>query len=333
MSTTLAIDACLVPEIWDDTLWSLPKCNIFSSWMWGAYKARVGWTVTRLIVRNTEGLPVALIQYQVKRRGFLRFILVQGGPLLTEQGEKHAEAAINLFLDHLALGCFDLLAVSFEHFQSDAVILALLQNRFVPVQSAKYFTLEIDVSGGTEIILQRMDQRWRKALKKAQRNPDVTTHFLTDPNDRLAAFDTFWTMYSALQARKGFRDSLNGPAIRNLIAHDPHHRILEVRENGEPVLIRIAHVSDTRFTDFYTASNDRARACAAPTLAVWRFVEQAHAEGRQTFDFGGIDPADNRGVFDFKHGLTKKVTLSGPRWIYGRTPRLRDAAAAFLAYR
>jgi hypothetical protein len=333
MSAALTIRPCLDAATWDEAIWSLPRGNVFASWMWGAYKAQVGWTVTRLIVRDASDAPVALIQYQVKRRGFLRFVLVQGCPLLTEKGEKHAEAVVALFLDQLALGRWDLLAISFEHFQCDAIVLALLGHGFVPVQSAKYFTLELDLTRGTGPILQAMDQRWRKALRKAERNPDLTTRFLTDLDERLAAFDAFWGMYGVLKAQKGFRDSLNGAAFRELVARDPHHRILEVREKGERILIRIAHVSGRRFTDFYTASNDRARACAAPTLAVWRFVEQAHAEGLQIFDLGGIDPARNRGVFEFKHGLSKNAALSGPRWIYGRTPRLRDAAAAFLAYR
>lgn len=333
MSAALSIRPCLDSAVWDEAVWALPRGNVFASWMWGTYKAKVGWDVTRLIVRDASEAPVALIQYQVKRRGFVRFVLLQGCPLLTEKGDKHADAVVALLLEHLALGRLDLLAVSFEHFQSDAIVLALLGHGFVPAQSAKYFTLELDLTGGTEPILQAMDQRWRKALRKAERNPDLTTRFLTDRDERLAAFDAFWEMYGALQAQKGFRDSLDGPQFRDLVARDPHHRILEVREKGERVLIRIAHVSGRRFTDFYTASNDRARACAAPTLAVWRFVEQAHAEGRETFDFGGIDPANNRGVFEFKHGLSKRPAISGPRWIYGRTPRLRDAAAAFLSYR
>jgi hypothetical protein len=228
MSAALTIRPCLDAATWDEAIWSLPRGNVFASWMWGAYKAQVGWTVTRLIVRDASDAPVALIQYQVKRRGFLRFVLVQGCPLLTEKGEKHAEAVVALFLDQLALGRWDLLAISFEHFQCDAIVLALLGHGFVPVQSAKYFTLELDLTQGTD--------------------PDLTTRFLTDLDERLAAFDAFWAMYGVLKAQKGFRDSLNGAAFRELVARDPHHRILEVREKGERILIRIAHVSGRRFT-------------------------------------------------------------------------------------
>ncbi|NEU11685.1 GNAT family N-acetyltransferase [Methylobacterium sp. BTF04] len=333
MSAALTISHCTVASEWDAAIWANARGNIFAAWMWGAYKSRIGWTVTRLIIRDANGDPVALIQYQVRVRGFLRSVLVQGGPLLTPKGEKHAEAAMGAFVEHLALGRFDLLVISFEHAQSDPVLIALLGHHFVPVQSHKYYTLELDLARGTEPILQGMDQRWRKALRKAERNAELTTRFLTDPSERLAAFDAFWTMYGALQARKGFRDTLDGTAFRDLVANDPHHRILEVRENGTCILVRIAHVSAERFTDFYTASNDRARACGAPTLAVWRFIEQAHAEGVRFFDLGGIDPGKNRGTFEFKHGLSKTLVSSGPRWIYCRTPRLRDAVGAFLAFR
>jgi len=138
---------------------------------------------------------------------------------------------------------------------------------------------------------------------------------------------------AALRERKGFATTLQPQAYRDIAAEDEHLLFLDVREKGQRVLVRIAHLSDTRCTDFYTASNDRARATGAATLAVWRFVERAKAEGCRVFDFGGIDPAANRPVFEFKRGLCTDVVQHNPLWVYSRTPALRKLAPVLLALR
>lgn len=318
---------------WDTAVWNQPRGNIFTSWMWGDYKTRLGWKVRRIAIADAAGSALAFIQCQERVKNFARYIYIQGGPLLTNAGEKHAEAVLTLLLQHLALRRFDLLALNFEHFQSAANVLAVLAHGFAPIVSARDHTLELDLTSGSEAMLQTTEPRWRKALRRAERSETLTARFLTDPAERLACFEAFGAMYQELKKRKKFETSFHAEAYGDLAAGDPHHLFLEIRDGGELVLVRIAHLSSTRCTDFFTASTERARASGAATLAVWRMVERSTAEGCKTFDLGGIDPAGNPGVYDFKRSLSKKVVQSGPLWLYGRTPRLRDAAGAYLAFR
>jgi lipid II:glycine glycyltransferase (peptidoglycan interpeptide bridge formation enzyme) len=201
---------------------------------------------------------------------------------------------------------------------------------FAPVIQASDHTLELDLTQDLDAIQAAMEQRWRKALRKAERNTELTTHFLEDRTERLAAFDDFTAMYAALRQRKGFATTLRPDAYREAAADDEHLLFLDVREKGARVLVRIAHLSAERCTDFYTASNDRARATSAATLAVWRVVERAKAEGCRVFDLGGIDPAANRGVFEFKRGLCRNVVQHDPLWLYSRSPAVRKAATLLL---
>lgn len=318
---------------WDEAVWRHPQGNIFRSWMWGEYKSRLGWDARRVVIVDEAGDPLAFVQHQEKAVGFARFVHVQGGPLLTGKGERHAETAIGLFLDHLALGRLDLLACDFERFGSPAGVLALLAQGFAPVVSRRNHTLEVDLTKGPELILQATESRWRKALRRAERNETLSVRFLTDFDERLACFDAFSAMYADLKKRKGFDNAFDCAAYRDLAAGDPRHLFLEVRDGGALVLVRIAHLSSERCTDFFTASTEQARASGAATLAVWRVVERAIAEGCRIFDHGGIDPAGNRGVYDFKRGLSGNVVQSGPLWLYGRASRLRDVAGAYLAFR
>ena len=66
---------------------------------------------------------------------------------------------------------------------------------------------------------------------------------------------------------------------------------------------------------------------------MWRIVERACEAGAGRFDFGGVDPAGNRGVFDFKRTLSRNVVQGGPTWIYARNTFVRRAAATALFLR
>jgi hypothetical protein len=332
MAATLAVHEIGDDLDWDRRIWARPGANIYCGSPWGTYKARRGLAVRRGVITG-DGEDLAFVQWQERRKGPARFVHVQGGPLLTAAGARRAEAVFETFLGHLGLGRFDVLAIDYEQFESREATLALLLHGFAPVVHAHDHTLELDLTQDLDAIQAGMEQRWRKALRKAERNPDVTSHFLEDRTERLSAFDDFTAMFAALRQRKGFATTLQPEAYRDIAAEDEHLLFLDVREKGERVLVRIAHLSDARCTDFYTASNERARATGAATLAVWRIVERAKAEGCRVFDFGGIDPAANRPVFEFKRGLSTNVVQNSPLWLYSRSPALRKVTPLLLGLR
>ncbi|KMO40849.1 hypothetical protein VQ03_13650 [Methylobacterium tarhaniae] len=329
--TGLRVSALVDVPTWDETVWSQPRGTIFSAAGWGTYKARRGAAIERLAVVDEDGDILGLAQAQTRCRGPARQIYIQGGPLLTDKGERQGEAVVRALLAHLALGSLDLLVADFNRAESPGAVLGLLAAGFRPVATAGRHTLEVDLTRGLDAILAGTDPRWRQRLRKAQRNADLTVRFLDDPAERLDAFDAFAAMYAALKIRKGFSNDFDPAAYRDLAANDPRHVMLEVREGEERCLVRIAHLSRDRFTDFFTASTERAKTNAAAHLAVWSFIRRGVEEGCRVFDFGGIDPAGNRGVFDFKRGLTRDVASSGPLWLFGRHRLVTAAAGAVLA--
>ncbi|WP_342352970.1 lipid II:glycine glycyltransferase FemX [Methylobacterium frigidaeris] len=316
---------------WDESVWGQPRGTIFSASGWGTYKARRGAGVERLSVVDEGGDLLGLAQVQMRRRGPARQAYIQGGPLLTDKGERHGEAVVRALLARLALGPLDLLVVDFNRTESPGAVLGLLAAGFRPVATAGRHTLEVDLTIGLEAVLAGADPRWRQRLRKAERNAALTVRFLDDPAERLSAFDAFTAMYAALKTRKGFSNDFDAAAYRDIAANDPRHVMLEVREGEELCLVRIAHLSRDRFTDFFTASTERAKASSAAHLAVWNFICRGMEKGCRVFDFGGIDPASNRGVYDFKRGLTRNVASSGPLWLYGRHRLVTAAAGAVLA--
>lgn len=318
---------------WDERVWRQPGANIYASRRWGEYKRRIGWEVRRVAILAGDGQALAYAQYQRRRCGPGHFVLAQGCPVLTRSGWRRAEAVFRTFLDHLDLGRFDLLGVNYQQFQRPESVLALLGHGFAPIVTPRTHTLELDLTQGADRLRSRMEGRWRDMLKSAEANPDLSVAFPTDLAARLSAFDTFSRFYADLKRRKGFRNSLEPAAYRDLAAADPNLLFLEVREKGEPILVRIVHRAPERWTDFYVASNARAKATEASRLAAWRLIERAGEEGCRTLDLGGIDPFGNPGVYEFKRGLCRDVVTANPLWLFSRTRLLRRAMTGLLAAR
>ncbi|WP_437871154.1 GNAT family N-acetyltransferase [Methylorubrum extorquens] len=307
--------------------------NVYASEKWGDYKSRLGWAVKRVIIRDHSGRELGLVQYQERKRGPVRFVLAQGCPVLSDRGAFQAKETFEAFIAHLNLGRFDLLGIKYHQFETAEAKLALLALNFRPVISAKDHTLEVNLSHSIETVRSSLDARWRNALVKAERQDAVEMRFISDAPERLMAFDAFAEMYADTKVRKGFRNNLNTELYRELAAHDTCLEFQEVRENGKPILVRIAHKSRHRWTDFYVASNDRARELEVPRLALWHALKKAKQEGASTYDLGGIDPVNNRGVFVFKAGVTRNVAQATPLWLYSRSSVVRDAAASILGRR
>jgi hypothetical protein len=318
---------------WDTAVWQLSSANIYASRRWGEYKRRVGWDVRRISIRAGDGQALAYAQVQRRRRALGHIVLAQGCPILTPPGERRAEAVFRLLLDHLELGRFDLLGVNYQQFQSQAAVLALLGHGFAPVVTTRTHTLELDLTADPDRIRAGMEGRWRDELRTAESNRDLATAYPTGPAERASAFETFSRLYAALKRRKGFRNSLDTEAFRDLAANDPNLLFLEMRERNEPILVRIIHRTAHRWTDFYVASNERAKATGAGRLALWRLIERARREGASVLDLGGIDPGGNPGVYEFKRGVSRNVVAANPLWLYSRTRLLRRAATAVLATR
>lgn len=333
-----AVKSLTVTEVpwsldWHEAVCQSESANVYASEKWGEYKRRLGWSVKRVIIGDQSGRYLGLVQYQIRKRGPARFILAQGCPLLTEKGTFQAKEVFEAFIAHLDLGRTDLLGIKYHQFETSEAKLALLAHGFHPVISAKDHTLEVNLLQSMESIRSALDGRWRNALVKAERNENIEIKFIHSPLERSLAFDAFSKMYTSLKEKKMFRNSLNLQLYRELAAHDTCLEFQEVRENGEPILVRIAHKSRHRWTDFYVASNERARAMEVPRLALWRAIEKAQQEGASIYDLGGIDPANNRGVFVFKAGVTRSVVQATPLWLYSRSSVVRDVAASILGRR
>lgn len=316
---------------WEQALARHPLRNVYSSWGWGAYKERIGWEVVRLLVLDGSGTEIALALVQIKRKLGLRYAYCQGGPLFFLDDEDVASEVTHSILDHLKLRSFDFALVNPYAFKTDRMVMGLLSAGLVPVLARQNHSLLVDLRSGLEAAEKALSGNWRRNLRRSLRGGNLTRRFVDDVEERKRCIDTFAELYEKLTQRKSFRDGLNAPAIRDVMANDPRYVILEIKDKGEITAIRIAHTSPVMMTDFYAASADSAKTNYANYLAVWSFVEYAAEHGYPLFDCGGIDPFGNRGVYNFKRGISHALVQTGPQWLYCRNRLVRNAVAAALS--
>jgi lipid II:glycine glycyltransferase (peptidoglycan interpeptide bridge formation enzyme) len=192
-----------------------------------------------------------------------------------------------------------------------------------------YRTIRIDLTPPLDEIRTQLAQKWRNALNGALRQGlSVSVHDDVDSIVRFAAlFDPF-------MARKGFAVDL-GPRVYARIQQTlpPDERlVLQLYEqDGELVSGHITSMLGETCVYLLGATNPDGLRARAAYLLQWNTIILAKGRGLHWYDLGGIDPADNPGVYHFKKGLGgEDMTTPGPFEIPPRgwrAPAVRSAEA------
>jgi lipid II:glycine glycyltransferase (peptidoglycan interpeptide bridge formation enzyme) len=93
-------------------------------------------------------------------------------------------------------------------------------------------------------------------------------------------------------------------SIRRLLEYFGE-RLVVVRAidaRGALLAARAAVVCGATGFDFLAATAPEGRRCYASNVALDALLSLLSARGITRYDFGGVDPTNNKGVFDFKHG-------------------------------
>ena len=318
---------------WEAQLLGHPCRNIYASWGWGEYKSRLGWRVERLLIRSQAGECLGMAQTQTKTKFGLRFVYIHGGPLFFTDDATVAAHGMRALLEFLKLGRRDLVGINFQHFDTRHAILAVQIQGFVPSLNHAQYTLVVDTSDGLEQVRARVRKKWLGHVKRAQKNKNLTSKILVELAERYAAYDALAGMYDNLTKRKGFESAIDAQAFREIAVNDPRYVMLEVRDQNEIVVVKLAHSGRDRLTGLFSASSTAALTTGANALAVWRMIEYTIESGHRYYDLAGIDAVGNPGVFKFKLGISDHVVQSGPLWLFGRCTTLRNVVGAYLAFR
>ncbi len=168
-------------------------------------------------------------------------------------------------------------------------------------------------------------------MKRAKSNSALRLFFADDLASRALVIQRMAPLYEALSKRKNFGKAVDLNVMCDLMRDDPRFVIGAAFLDDDIIAARVGYSGVEAMVDFLAASGEKAKNTYANYLLLWGLIERAKAIGLAGFDCGGIDPADNLGVYNFKKGLGGTLSLTGPAWIYHRSGLVRKVLPALLA--
>jgi len=319
---------------WDFLLENLSTSNTYMKWPWGNYKINSGWDVKRLhFIDSKSKQSLACCQIQSKRKLFITIYLIQGGIHLSKKNDstRAYEAVHEALCSYInnSNKLMWLFLINYQTHKEDAADTSLMKNRFSPILSENMFTYLV-FNNNKEQDLLRLSSNWRHNLRRANKNKDLKIEWITSYKDRLGVLSNLSKMYAYLLHRKNFKSGVDLRSIYDEMAKDKSIIIAQAKLQDEVVAIRVASVCNDHILDLIAASNEGAKNCYANYLLMWAMIMKMSELKKKYFDTGGIDPANNYGVYNFKKGLNGRLAINGPLWFLGSNSLIDWAARIFI---
>lgn len=195
-----------------------------------------------------------------------------------------------------------------------------------------YRTIMIDLTEDENSIRLRLHPKWRNCLSSAERG-GLKVRVSTDDED-LARFGE---LHQELMARKGFDVDLDVDVYRcvhRLSVADDRLEVRLVEHDGVPVAGHVSSALGQSKVYLFGASTPEGNRRKASYLLQWDALTAARSRGMRWYDLGGIDPAENKGVYRFKSRMSGiDVTAPGPFELLPNGVRAWVTRAAERVYR
>lgn len=304
---------------WDAEMHSLVGWSVYQTHRWGEHRRRFGWTPVRIVARR-NGRIVAMIQVQTRRYlSLIGLAWSPGGPV----GDASvcglpmraaiAEATGARYLVYR-------LNVMRRYGDADAATMA--RHGWTNSQETILSGLSLlyDLSGSEADREARLTRNWRHNLRRGQKRDIKAYHWINpDPAEMKTVYDQMHT-YKGIE-HLAQQNSLE--SITSLITQFGDDCIV-VRcddSHGRVIALRGALVMGEQAWDTFAAATPDGRKNYASYVAFWELMRLCSERGVTTYDMGGADPINNRGVYDFKQGTGARVVRFLGEWEYSQ-PRV-----------
>ncbi len=298
-------------HLWDEALLTLPEPHILQSWLWGEFKTRYRWRVSRWLWRDPEtALPQAAAQVLIQYRGGIGLGYVPKGPLLDWNNavlvEKVLQGLETLVYTHKLLLLKIDPDVREDTAQGEQVKARLLARGWRPSLEQVQFrnTMVLDLRADLDTLMARMKPKWRYNLRLAVRK-GVRVRQAT-----LSELPLIYDLYAETAARDRFiiREASYYLEVWRLFCEAGLAIPLIAEAEGNILAALILFHLNGRAWYMYGASSTRSRELMPNYLLQWEAIRHARELGCVTYDLWGaperLDESDPLwGVYRFKSGL------------------------------
>jgi peptidoglycan pentaglycine glycine transferase (the first glycine) len=304
------------PDEWNNSILRLPQPHVLQSWEWGAFKAKYGWTPTRvLLCDGNAARGAALVLRRALPHTPFGVLYVPKGPALDCEEHELYQATLAA-LERIAReqrAIFVKIDPDIERVngQEPAIVRQLVERGWKPSREQIQFknTVLLDLHPSEEELLAGMKAKTRYNIRVAIKH-GVKVEEGTAEDLRL-----FYEMYTETSARDGFvirqfayyRDALGA------FLEAGRARMFLARLGGETIAGLVLFVFGMHAWYFYGASRTSHRDAMPNHLLQWEAIRWAKAQGCRTYDFWGApdrldEQAPMYGVFRFKQGFGGRFT-------------------------
>lgn len=315
---------------WDGHLRTLPNPTVHQGSRWAEHRRRFGWVPLRLVARRDERI-VAMVQANVRTylRNAAGVVWVPGGPVgdLAECGNTLRRSVLT------ATGArFIVMRINPDRPTSDLDTNTLTTNgwsksrRTLLSGSTLHYRPDLPESER----LSQLTRNWRHNLRRGEKRGLMATWW------RHPSPDVVHQTYEAMHEFKGL-ERLSNHVTKEWIASiietygDDCVMVRCDDPDGNLLALRGALVMGDRAFDTFAAATPAGRKAYASYVAFWKLMELCAARGVTTYDMGGADAVNNRGVYDFKQGTGATCVTTTGEWEYARPRLLGNLVARRIA--
>ncbi len=317
---------------WNKTISQFDDVNVYQTSEWADHKSASGWSVVRLVCLADEATVITAAQC-LYRSGPLSTVVVwvPGGPI--GDLNKATPKFVDLLKSHLNTKLIYVrIAVmrSFDHVSSQQLTSHKWNKSTTTIGTKSSLVHLLDAE--ESIRLTRCSTNWKRNLKrstKIQSSPYVWHR----PDST--------SLSSAYQEMNDYKQ-IEGVSL-NRSAHDLQSaidvfgdKLILVRSDdtdGNALAIRGAICFEETAWDYIAITTPAGRKNYASYAVFWALAESCFQVGMRRFDLGGIDPINNRGVYDFKKGTgATQIDYEG-EWDTAKPLWFRRIASMLIAQR
>lgn len=300
--------------------------TVYQSYGWGEHKRRFGWRPLRLVATR-DAQMVSMAQVLVKRYPLrMGLAWVPGGPV-GEPGLWNDEfrSAIRKVAGARHLYCR--ISSMREYTDEEASTLSTggWTRCSAPLLSGMSLAYSPDTS--ESVRLGQCSGNWHRNLRRSARHGLAVRGWpAPEPDEMLEA-------YASMQAHKQLKEQISRAEISSLLDSFPGRYIM-VRcddSDGRLLALRGALVLGGKAWDTFAVATVAGRKVYASHAAFWELMKQCAERGVRWYDMGGVDPVNNRGVYDFKKGTGARALEYLGEWEWSTSKALGWGVSRLIA--
>jgi lipid II:glycine glycyltransferase (peptidoglycan interpeptide bridge formation enzyme) len=286
------------PREWNAALAALDGGNFFQTYEWGEYKRRDGWLPLRSVRRDQSGVVVAMVQALTRvYLGKAAAMWIPGGP--AGRVAEWADSLRRGLATHQKIwSCYLRLNAVRALDETDVRLLTSAGWRRPRTLLGSRLSVRLTIDPNRDTNLALLSGNWRHNLRRA-RKADLVVEEWRNPT----AVDVA-RLYAEMEGYKGLNAQHNLRDLESMFAAFDDTLVIYrcLDGNGELLSMRGCGVIGGNAWDLLAATSVQGRKTYASYLVCWEMLERCRELGVRQFDFSGVDPDTNPGVFNFKKG-------------------------------